>query len=358
MLGWLNRKGAAQAGRTCTVTFADGHEPLPVPRDAFLLASALEAGLPWPHNCKVGTCGQCKTRVVSGRIRPAMDFALSPLTADELRQGYVLACQSRVREDLLVDVPLPFAAGAIVRRGAVVQRADRLTPDVMHLTLTLDAPLVFAAGQYVDIGLHGADAVRSYSLCEAPRPQGLLEVSFLIRRLPGGRFSERLFAEAAPGRRLHLRGPMGVPSTLNPVDDAIGVAGGTGLAPMLSLMADRLSRDARSRFTLFLGLRSQADNFGGPLLAPLRAQHPGRIDVEVWLSDEPADSSWAGARGLVTEALQQLPPRTRGAFLCGNAGMVHAARDRLLALGLPSDRIHADAFSPSGAQGVPAGVVA
>ena len=357
MFTWMRKRRPEAAGGGCTVSFVDGHAPLSVPRDAFLLASALDAGVPWPHNCKVGTCGQCKARIVSGRIKPAMDFALSPLTADDLRQGYVLACQSRVREDVLVEVPLPASAPAVVRREAVVQSADCPAPDVMHLRLALDAPLVFVAGQYVELGLHGFDAMRSYSLCEAPQREGLREVSFLIRRLPGGRFSERLFADAAPGRRMHLYGPMGSAAALPPAASACGVAGGTGLAPMLSLMADRLSRDAQARFTLFLGLRSQADTFAQPLLAPLLERHPGRITVHTWLSDEPAGSDWTGPRGLVTEALTAGAIDAAGAFLCGNAGMVYAARDRLLALGLPAERIHADAFAPSG-QAEPARVAA
>lgn len=351
MLSWLFKKSPEAAEATCTVNFADGRAPVAVARNGFLLASALEAGVPWPHNCKVGTCGQCKARVVGGRIRPAMDFALSPLTAEELGQGYVLACQSRVREDILVDVALPAAAPAVVRREAVIRSAVELSPGVMQLRLELDAPLVFMAGQYVDLGLRGFDAVRSYSLCESPQPGGVREVSFLIRRLPGGVFSERLFSQAVTGQRMHLRGPYGTPSSVPQIGDVVGVAGGTGLAPMLSLMGERLARGAAGSFTLFLGLRSQEDTFAQQVLTPFLARFGARVRVQTWLSEEPAGSAWDGPRGLVTQALRddlvaKLKPEA--AYLCGAAGLVHGARDRLVALGLPVDRIHADAFSPSG----------
>lgn len=352
MLSWFRKRGA-QPTAHCTVRFADGREPLTVARDSFLLAAALEAGLPWPHNCKVGTCGSCKARVLDGRVKPAMDFALSPLTADELRSGHVLACQSRVREDLLVDVSLPHAAPAIARRCAEVLAAPRAAEDVMHLQLRLDEPLDYLAGQYVNLRLDGMDAVRSYSICEPPAAGGRKELSFLIRRLPGGQFSERLFGSASPGTRIHLHGPFGAAAAVTPASSMLGVAGGTGLAPMLSLMQDRLSRAEGSRFTLLLGLRSQADDFASPLLFPLQQRFPGRIDIEIWLSNEDARSSWPGRRGMVVDGIDaELLSRSEAtaAFLCGNGPMVHAGRQRLTQVGMPASAIHADTFAPSGSQ--------
>jgi len=360
MFAWLRRRGGAEPAATpatpCSVRFADGRPPLQVPRGAKLLDAALAAGLPWPHNCQVGTCGACKTRVLDGRVQPMMDFALSPLTAEELQAGFVLACQSRVREDLQVDVPLAAAAPAVVRRQAEVREARRVATDVMHLHLALDAPLDFAAGQYVHLALPGLDAVRAYSICDAPQPGGLRALSLLIRRLPGGRFSETLFNTAAPGAALQLQGPYGSAAPLDPDLPILGVAGGTGLAPMLSLVRDRLSRSAQARFTLLLGLRSQADDFATPLLAPLQQAFPGRVQVQLWLSDEPAGSAWTGARGLVVDGITaQLLQASgaAGAFLCGNAPMVAAARERLRGLGMAAAAIHADAFAPSGAAAVP-----
>lgn len=341
----------------CQVRFADGRAPLHVVPGQTLLASALAAGLPWPHNCQVGTCGACKTRVLQGKVQPLMDFDLSPLTTDELKTGHVLACQSRVREDLLVDVPMPAtdaapgAAPAIVTLGARITSASQPAPDVMHLRLSLDAPLHFKAGQYVHLTLDGHAPQRSYSLCEAPQPEGLRSVSFLIRRLPGGQFSELLFRHAAPGARMRLQGPFGTAAPLAADLAILGVAGGTGLAPMLSLVADRLRASAQARFTLLLGLRNQPDDFATPLLAPLLHAHPGRVQVQVWLSDEPDGSAWAGPRGGVVDGITApllQASGAAGAFLCGHAAMVNAARLRLLALGLGAAQIHADAFAPSG----------
>lgn len=346
-----NQPATAAPAPPCQVRFADGRAPLTVPHDGLLLATALQAGLPWPHNCQVGTCGACKTRVLSGRVQPMMDFALSPLTSAELKSGHVLACQSRVRGDLLVDLQLPPTAPAIVALGASIRQAAQPAPDVLQLQLQLDAPLDFLAGQHVQLSLDGFAPVRSYSICEAPQPGGLRALSFLIRRLPGGQFSEALFRHAAPGGRMRLQGPFGAPAPLAPGLPILGVAGGTGLAPLLSLVAHRLAAAPQSRCTLLLGLRRQSDDFATPLLAPLLQAHPGRVQVQLWLSDEPQGSAWTGPRGLVVDGLSApllQASGAAGALLCGNAAMVHTARERLLALGMAASAIHADAFAPSG----------
>ena len=68
-----------------------------------LLSSALDQGIDWPHRCKVGSCGSCKCKIISGKIKPQIDFAYV-LDQDELDAGYVLACQSELKSDIEVEV--------------------------------------------------------------------------------------------------------------------------------------------------------------------------------------------------------------------------------------------------------------
>ena len=89
----------------CRISVAGGAS-FDVRRNELLLLSALGQGIGYPHNCRVGTCGTCKTRLLRGRISPMVDFALSPLTNQELRDGYILACQAKVRTDLEIEVRL------------------------------------------------------------------------------------------------------------------------------------------------------------------------------------------------------------------------------------------------------------
>ena len=85
----------------CRIT-VQGGESFTIKKNELLLLAALEQGVDYPHNCRVGTCGSCKTQLVEGRISPMVDFALSPLTNAQLQDGYVLACQAKVRGDLTI----------------------------------------------------------------------------------------------------------------------------------------------------------------------------------------------------------------------------------------------------------------
>jgi xylene monooxygenase electron transfer component len=355
MWSWLRRKADPDVTeQTFGVSIVGGGPTLQVPSGDFLLAAALAQGVAYPHNCRVGTCGSCKTRLVSGKVKAMMDFALSPLTAEELRAGYVLACQSKVRSDLVIEVALQ--AGGVATPQTIDGRiswVERLPGDVLHVQLALAAPLVFGAGQYAELGIEGFEPVRAYSFCDAPRPGGNRELSFLIKRLPGGLFSERLFRDAAVGIAMRVHGPFGELGAAEPDASAVCVAGGTGLAPMLSILRHRLAASATARFTLLLGIRAQADHFAARLLEALVQEAGDRLAVEVVLSEEPAGSDWTGPRGLVTDALAaRHMAAVDCAFVCGGQGMVDAARQRLVALGIPLQRIHVDTFLPSGERGV------
>jgi ferredoxin len=70
-----------------------------------LLKTALEADLPWPHDCRVGSCGKCKCKLVDGKITPTSDFAYT-LEAEDLQNGYILACQTRLKKNIKVEVEL------------------------------------------------------------------------------------------------------------------------------------------------------------------------------------------------------------------------------------------------------------
>lgn len=76
-----------------------------VARESSLLSSALSAGVEWPFKCKVGSCGKCKCQLLEGKIKPQLDFSYV-LDGPELQQGYILACQTMLKSDILVKVDL------------------------------------------------------------------------------------------------------------------------------------------------------------------------------------------------------------------------------------------------------------
>jgi len=338
-----------------TVRGKDGSEEVfDVKRNDLLLKAAIEQGVDYPHNCRVGVCGSCKTRVLSGKVSPMVDLALSPLTNEEIQAGYVLACQAKVREPLVVEAKLGRHALLPVRTvSARVVRWHRLAGDVIDLRLALDTPVHFNAGQYCTIAESGSFTRRSYSYYDVPPEEGApaVEVGFLVKRLPGGRFSEWLFEKDRTGCKFWIEGPFGIMGVDDPDRDGLCVAGGTGLAPILSIVGDRLKKSRVARFTIVFGVRTANDVFANDRLDQLLAAYPDRVRLVTILSHEPASSAWSGPRGLVTAALGKDLGVDFGevaAFLCGNLAMVEAVEKRLVELGVQPDRIHADKFVPSG----------
>lgn len=349
-------KPAVGEGRECRVTLKGGTQDFSVPRNDLLLLAALNQGINYPHSCRVGTCGRCKTRLVSGRISPLVDFALSPLTNRELRDGYILACQAKVRGPIEIEVDLIDHEVVLPRSVPATVSGWRCLPgDVVDLRLTLEEPLRFEAGQYAALAASGSFVRRSFSFYDAPPDPdgpGATEVGFLVKRLPGGRFSGWLGSRDRRGTRMWLEGPFGQMGLDDaPSGEVLCVAGGTGLAPILSILADRLRRGDGTRFTVVFGVRASADLFAMDRLDRLRAQAPDRVRVLPIVSDEPAGSGWTGARGRVTDAIDDalgIDWRRASAFVCGALPMVEAVEARLVASGMPAARIHADRFQPSG----------
>lgn len=140
-----------------------------------LLQAALEAGLQYPHDCRCGTCGRCRTKLVEGNIKEQTDFAYT-LSDDELREGVILACSSLPKTNLVTRVDLlsdERTLGCTSCEGTVV-RYKHLTPDILEIGVKMDKSLPrsgdpcekcapYVAGQYADIRVPGIPQPRSYS---------------------------------------------------------------------------------------------------------------------------------------------------------------------------------------------------
>ena len=137
-----------------------------------LLKVALENGINWPHNCRVGSCGTCRCKLVSGQIKPLNDFSYV-LTGEELDDGYILACQTMLRSDIEVEVLLeeqPSGRAAIRKLMGNIARMSELTHDILDVGIELDGDLNdYLPGQYAEITVPGViEQPRSYSFSKAP----------------------------------------------------------------------------------------------------------------------------------------------------------------------------------------------
>jgi len=320
-----------------------------------VLVAALNAGLAFPHNCRVGGCGECKCRLVQGKVKELTDKSYL-LSAEELQQNYILACQSQPRSDLVIEVALRDGAAAhpVVATGATIVGLAPLTHDVMHLRLKLDQPMGYTAGQYADISVPeeaggGAAQTRSYSFATASDAAGPnAEVDFFVRHVPGGTFTDWLFTHAHVGSSLKLQGPHGTFQLHPGSSHLICIAGGSGLAPIKALLEQALAdKEGHRHLVLVFGARTQADLYALDAIDQIRRGWTGRFSFVPVLSNEPAGSDWTGLRGLIHEQLGQLVGNRANeaqAYLCGPPQMIDASVAVLQQLGVPGKAIFADKF--------------
>lgn len=312
-----------------------------------ILDAALEAGVAYPHSCRAGGCGTCKCRLIDGKVKERTDKSYV-LSAEELRSGFILGCQSVPKGDVVVEVALEAASGGPIESvDATVVALEPLTHDIGRLRLELDQPLVWAAGQYADL-FHpeGADAPRSYSFATAPPPDGGRELEFHVRRVPGGTFSNWLLDSARPGLRLEVRGPYG-DMTLRPgARPLLCVAGGSGLAPIKALLEQAEIEGADRPVRLLFGARSQADLYGERWLTAMAARWRAPFSWWPVLSEEPPESDWTGRRGLVTDHIEAALEGTTDihAYLAGPPPMVDAGLAALAQAGVAPESVRFDRF--------------
>ena len=315
-----------------------------------LLEAALNAGVPFPHNCTVGTCGSCKSKLKEGRVNALSDFGYT-LSQQEIAAGYILACQAIPKDPLtrLAVEPLVNDAPPPEKYAAKIASTEQLTHDILRVTMELDRPIHFVAGQYANVRLPGLERERNYSFADSPEREGRKSINFFIRKIPGGAFTEALFTGKAKDAALEVEGPYGH-FYLRPNTGAmVCIAGGSGLAPLLSLLEHAKHTRVKRPCMMLFGARTQADLY---MLDQIQAIADGWAEKFVFmpvLSHEPADSSWKGARGLVTQFITDALPgidwKTAEGYMCGPPGMIDAGISSMTEQGMELEAIFYDKFT-------------
>jgi NAD(P)H-flavin reductase/ferredoxin len=307
-----------------------------------VLQAALREGIEFPSSCRVGGCGTCKCRLTSGKVKELTETGYL-LTADEIDQGYILACQSVPRSDIGVSVDLSALASRRQVTGRVVA-ARKVTHDITSLSVQLDEPMPYRAGQFANVSIEGLEGVaRSYSFAAPARADG--QVSFTVRKVPGGRFSSLVHDEDVVGRPVRVDGPSG-DFWLRPGGaPLVLVAGGSGLAPILAILQEALSAGVERSVTLLFGARAARDLYALDEIESIARRWRGAFRFVPVLSEAGDDGAWTGERGLVTEKIPGLLEPGSHALLCGPPAMIDAAVAVLRQRGVRREDIHFDRFT-------------
>ncbi len=314
-----------------------------------ILAAGLEAGNFMSYSCKQGVCNTCKGRIVEGRVDYG-DVHPAYFSAADRAAGYALLCQARPLADCVVEVrELEGLAG--IRAKVVPCRVTDLAllaPDVMHLRvrLPMNENMLFVAGQYVDFMFKDGTR-RSYSITIAHSVEGVRALEFHIRHLPGGQFTDKLFAGGVKaGDVLRFEGPQGSFYLRDSTKPAVFVASGTGFGPIKAMLEFAATRANPRPMTLYWGCRSKRDLYMFDLPHAWEAQLPNFRYVPV-LSDPLPEDGWSGRTGFVHRAVMEDFPDLAGhqVYACGAPVVVESSRRDFTAQSrLPADEFFADSF--------------
>lgn len=316
-------------------------------RKGTILDAALAAGVPFPHSCRAGECGACKSRLLAGEVFSLEGASPLALTEEERAGGLILACRSWPKGDIslawLSDAH-EIHAMPVRRLKAGVVGAEHATHDIRRIRLELvGPPLAFDAGQYAKLRF-GRLPARSYSMANRPDERVL---EFHIRHVSGGAASGYVTEHLRLGETVEVEGPFGT-AYLRPDHDGpiIAAAGGSGLAPIKSIVRTALANGFAHPIHLYFGARDERDIYDeGELLALARSYANLRIQIVL---STPGEAS-RRRTGFVHDALAADLKRMNGAvlYVAGPPPMVDAVRSVATERGVTASDIHADPFVAS-----------
>jgi propane monooxygenase reductase subunit len=330
------------------VYFEPINEEIECGEDETVLDAAFRQGFSLVYGCREGQCSACKCFMLEGEVtlKRYSTFALSD---SEEQSGYTLLCRAMPDSDLTIEllhVLDDYRLEHAIRDGeATVASCEALTSDIYRLVLDVGAQLEFAPGQYMDLHVPGTDLRRSFSMASRPE-SGQLE--FLIKAYSGGAFAEVLAAGLDPGTPIGFTGPYGSLRISDNDRDVLMVAGGSGMAPVLSLLRELAACRSERKIRFFYGARTCEDLFYRELIEGFGEQLADFTYTEV-LSHAP-DGSWSGATGWVHEvaatALSSGELSEPEIYTCGPPPMVDALISEFSTThGIEEREIHYDKFT-------------
>jgi Na+-transporting NADH:ubiquinone oxidoreductase subunit F len=297
-------------------------------------------------------CGMCKVKVLDG-AGPLTPGEQRLLSDKEKSRGVRLSCQIKTDADLRIEIPEELFIARKYR--CRVASLGGLNYDTKELRLTLLSPerMIFRAGQFVQLIIPPHDAVsgetvRAYSIASPPSRGSELELT--IRAVPNGIATLYIHTRCRAGDELSLIGPMGEFGLHEGDSDMICIAGGSGLAPIKSILTDMFEKKIPKRSVwYFFGAVARRDLFYVPFFRELEKQWPIFHFVPA-LSAPAEGDDWRGETGLIPEVaarylderLERAAPKE--AYLCGSPGLINASLKALTGRGMARDKIYFDKF--------------
>lgn len=295
-----------------------------------------------------GTCGVCKVKVIDGG-GPVLATETPFLTKEEQADNVRLSCQVKVRNDIAIEIPEELFN--VRQYDAVCARIEELTYDMRRFRFELKDPPTakFVAGQYMQLLCpqykgSSEEVYRAYSIASDPAENNVIEL--IIRRVPNGICTTWCFDFLKEGDPVKMNGPYGDFRLSDTDAPMVFVAGGSGMAPFVSILHHMRNTNSKRQAKYFFGGNTIKDLCLAEQLRGFEEALEGFEFIPV-VANPPEGDNWSSRTGLVTEAVQRQYQDLSGheGYLCGSPGMINAASKVFTSLGMPEDKIYYDKFA-------------
>lgn len=307
-----------------------------------ILEGAIASGITLPYGCQDGACGSCKGKVISGKYF-LNEYQSSALTDSDIKAGNTLYCKSMAQEDLVIEPNIPEVYDQYSPKvvPVKVESLTRLNHDVMQMFLKLPAKETFRfkAGQYIEF-IMGDGSRRAFSMANAPL-DSMIELH--LRLIEGGKFTSFVFNEMKEKSIHRIEGPIGQFYLRDSEKPIIFIAGGTGFAPIKSIIEDMIANKNKRKIYLYRGVRSEKDFYMNELVNDWIKKLEGLKYIPVVEDGLSEDARSGYVHHAVLEDFKNL--NDIQIYCCGAPGLVENAFKDLTKSGLPDDQFFADAFT-------------
>ncbi len=314
-----------------------------------LLSALMDEKIFIPSACGGrGSCGLCKVKVTSD-VGEHLPTELPWLDDDERKANVRLSCQLKIKKDASIQIPEELFN--VKEFECEVKSIIDLTHDIKEITLRLKEPaqMKYKAGQFVqfevpEYELTSEPVYRAYSISSQPSRNDEIELE--IRLVPSGICTTYVFEHLKVGDTVTINGPYGHFHLQDTDAKIIFVAGGSGNAPIKSILNDMLEKDIKREAVYFFGARSKCDLFLVDEMKEMEKKLPNFRYVPTLSQPQPEDN-WEGETGRVTDAIERHVDSGENteAYLCGSPGMIESAVDVLKKKGIPEENIYYDKFA-------------
>lgn len=300
-----------------------------------VLDALLREHIDIPYACKEGACQSCMIRSLNGAPPAKAQQGLKDVLQ---HQNYFLACLCYPHQDMHVSLNSPAAS---FNQATVIDK-QLLNPETLLLSLHLQEPMDFYAGQFVNLKREDG-LMRSYSI--ANNRIHAHKLTFHIRRLTGGRFSVWAHQELNIGDSIAVSDPQGLCYYLpnKPEQNMLLIGTGSGLAPLAGIISEALHHGHHGQIHLYHGSREVDGLYWTAEMQQLADQYPN-FHYTACVSS--GDTPEGFAKGRANEVAMSDIPKLNDwrVYLCGHPDMVKQSKRQAYLNGAGLQDIHADAF--------------